>query len=711
MAASGSLSWMEKTRDEIQKLQEWKDFTAKLCDAVQQQMNESNVNTFTDLSESEKVFVLEKAAKALNAGDIYTKLSAHISSCLEDNLYNYAARELQDSDIPKNQSDLVVKHIQDGVITILEKRPELKTKLHVLFNQPLPVSLRTLTWRLQLSNTKARMDYLTQQSMNKARSVLDGEILLQCQALLSQEQTFQHFRDKKNLERMMRNVLSYYHKCKNLKGHLPEADYLLLLPLVQAVMDTSNPSTSLSSMSALLVEEYITFMDSRPSAIQDPTSDDLIFQETAQLLNKLDPILARTMQTIYTSQGSHSNSRKREALLSGIHKMMLPVVQVLFVGYLNMNTLMYVWDQYIIGLDQPSYNCLPAICVAFIILLRGHLTSCSSHHEIEAVFKTQGSTLSVEEFQTIINTHFYPELFGLLTKGESSLYPVHDPTQATPQWSHLSRVTIPQRITPQGRRKAREEQEMLKRQTAERQQKEEQMRLLQEELQRRQEEARLNMLLEDTKRTYEVEKSHLENQLKQEQQESYEMKKKAEKQISELQDEIRRLTQQRRESVGGYSVESILAPPPSVNSHTSNRSGSSNLPKTPEQKAVPSSMTPIKEVNGRTASIVVLDLLKAVMESADSIINGRNIAERDTLNGMTREHLRNYKEDIKSAQIEIFGHELEPDELDNIKEPKKTTLAKKLSMVIRRKSEARYTASSKAEEKRLTDTVTYTNTL
>ncbi|MEE6468469.1 hypothetical protein FKM82_008291 [Ascaphus truei] len=430
-ASSASLPWLEKTRYQIENLQEWKEFTTRLNDAVQQQMNERNVNFFTDLSETEKVFVLEKAARALHTGDVYNKLAGQIRSCLEDNIYSYVSDERQSSDITKNQSDQVTGHIQDGVINILDKRPGMKGKLHALFNQPLPGSLRTLTWRLQLSNTKARMEYLTQVSMNKARSVLDREISLHCQALLSKEQTFQHLKDNQISVRTMRNVLSYYHTLQHIQGSLPEAAYLLLVPLVHVVIDTCTPSTLLDSVSTLLVEEYITFMDSRPTLMrklyssEDSTSNEKIFQEMALVLNKIDQNLVRTVQSIYASLATNPE----EALLLGMHKILQPILQTLFVGYLNMSTLLYVWDQYIIGLDQPAYNCLPAISLAFLILLQDHLRGCLSHSEVETVIKTKGPTLSVQEFQVIISKYFYTELFSVLNKDGSSHFPVHDPTQ------------------------------------------------------------------------------------------------------------------------------------------------------------------------------------------------------------------------------------------------------------------------------------------
>ncbi|XP_075054301.1 uncharacterized protein LOC142140470 [Mixophyes fleayi] len=369
-----------------------------------------------------------------------------------------------------------------------------------------------------------------------------------------------------------------------------------------------------------------------------------------------------------------------------------------------MDTLLYVWDQYILGLDEPDYNCLPAIGLTFLILLQGRLSGCSLQSDVEAALKTGGPTLSVQEFQMIINRHFYQDLFNSLNKGESSQFPVHDPTQASPQWSYVSKVTAPPRTRPQDRRKAREEREIFQRQVAEKERREELMRRQQAEETKRQEEERLNRLLEDTRRRYTEEKSALENQIKQEQQQNYELEKRATAQINELQSEIRSLLQQRRVSFGGYSVESVTAPPPSANSQTPTKSSDSQS--TPERHTV--STHRAQDVNGKTANTVVLDLLKQLMESADILINGQTVAERDTLNGITRKHLRDYKEDVKNAEIEIFGRELELNELDHIEEPKRTAISKRLSQAIKRRTEARFTAAVRSSDQKLPGNVTYT---
>ncbi|XP_075706985.1 uncharacterized protein LOC142741499 [Rhinoderma darwinii] len=663
-------------------------------------MTENNINFFNDLSETEKIFVLEKAAKALKSGAIYNELSVRISSSLEENILSYVVQEQQDGNIQGSQSDVVASHIQDGVINILENRPNMKVKLHSLLNHPIPVTLRTLAWKLQLSNTKARMEYLTHVSMNKARSVLDREIALHCETLLSTEQTFQNLKDNKGIARCMRNVMSYFHK--HARTSLLDEDYILLVPLAQTVFTTSKPSTSLDSLSTLLVEEYITFMDSRPSIMHRDEHPEKsgTFQKMSLSLQTLDQSLAQTIQNIYVDEAENPEG----VLTLGLQRILQPVFHVLFVGYLNINTLLYVWDQYILGLDEPEFNCLPAFGLAFLILLQRHLNG-SDTSDMQAALKTAGTSISVQEFQTVINKHFYQDLFSSLNKGGSNQFPVHDPTKATPHWSYVTKVTTYPRTRPQDRRQAREEREILQRQMAEKEQREERKRHQKEEEQKRQQEERLNQILAQTRRTYEEDKAALENQLKKEQQQSYEIERRATEQINELQGEIRQLLQKRRASFGGDSVESVIAPPPSIISQTPTQfRNTESRPSTTERQLDHT----VKEVNGKTANTVVLDLLQKIMESADTLINGQTLAERDILNSISRKHLKNYSQDVKNAEIEIFGHELELNELDNIEEPKRTEISKRLSEATNRQSEARYTATVRTSGQSLSQNVTYT---
>nr|XP_034995216.1 uncharacterized protein LOC118096919 isoform X4 [Zootoca vivipara] len=187
-----------KCSHQSHSVKEWEDFILTLSDAVQQQMAESHINALQDLSEAAKGFVLEKAVSAIQGGDAYKALMSQVSGCLEEQIYCQIAREIQDGDRRvKNKPALLLNHLKDGVMTLLEERPELRGRLCSLFNQPLPADLRHLTWKLYLSNTKARLGYLSHLAANRATSRKDREISLRCRALLDSEPTFQSLRNHK----------------------------------------------------------------------------------------------------------------------------------------------------------------------------------------------------------------------------------------------------------------------------------------------------------------------------------------------------------------------------------------------------------------------------------------------------------------------------------------------------------------------------------
>ncbi|KAG6927111.1 hypothetical protein G0U57_010602, partial [Chelydra serpentina] len=70
---------------------------------------------------------------------------------------------------------------------------------------------------------------------------------------------------------------------------------------------------------------------------------------------------------------------------------------------------------------------------------------------------------------------------------------------------------------------------------------------------------------------------------------------------------------------------------------------------------------------------------------------GSNAAEQDSLNAATKEHLRNYSQDCKNAEIEVFGHQINTEDRKKIPEPKRQ-LRETLTAAIRRHAEARYKA-------------------
>ncbi|XP_066551196.1 uncharacterized protein LOC136717661 [Amia ocellicauda] len=686
--------WIIRARNIIEDSQEWKAFTAELFEAVQQQLTESHVSLFTDLSEAEKTLFLERAAKAVHRGTAYKDIIIHISSTLDYMLSSYVAKETNDCGPICTKSDLFQTHVRDGMVSLLLKWPDMKSKLHALFNHPLPSEVRKVAWRLFLSNTKAQMDYLSLMSVNKAKSRSDLDISQQCQTLLSKQPTFKSLQDSALAGKVMKNTLSYYHRYRRFKTALPDSESLLLIPLTQAAVAGSTPSTSVDSITALLVEEYITFMDSRlafmrpqSTGAQADAENGSVFAEVAQMLLQKDKELSSVIQKIHAQQGGNP----QESLIRGVRSILQPVLRVMFVGFLNMTTLLYIWDQYIIGLDRPSYNCIPAFSCAFMLLLRDRLLACGTQAELAEVTRGQGPALAVRQFQNVISKYFYGELYSQLTKDEAESFPTLDPTQAFfPPWTHLSTNDVPLRTRPQDRRLAREEREVLRAKQTERLKQEQQLQKLREEEEIRREEERLQRQLEETQRISNEQRFLLEEQLAQERQHRYEIQRKAEEQVKLLQAEIAKIKEKQIFS-DVYTIRSFGTPPPSTESKSPFQEDQplGRHPHTPAS-ARQEGLTGAS-VNGRTAETVAADLLQRIKQTIDTAINGQHM-EREELDSLTRSQLQSYREAVRNAELEVCGRYLDAEEMDLMKEPLKSHLKSRLAAATRRRVEARYRA-------------------
>ncbi|XP_062887053.1 uncharacterized protein LOC134336647 isoform X2 [Mobula hypostoma] len=253
--------WLAEVREQVQLSEGWQEYCKELVDVVLQQLAEGHVNSFTDLSASEKTLFVDRAAKAINEGSVYKTLVNRIGSTLEKQICRHLVGKIQESKPVQTRNEAFQSHIQDGMISLLHKWPDMKSKLHILFNHSLPPDLRKLTWNFYLSNTKVRMEYLSWLSLNVAQSSNNKEILLKCESLLSSDPTFKTLSETNYAARAMRNVLSYYQNIQPCSMCLSESNYLLLVPLVQVSTAAATQNTTLSSLSTQLVEKYVTFME------------------------------------------------------------------------------------------------------------------------------------------------------------------------------------------------------------------------------------------------------------------------------------------------------------------------------------------------------------------------------------------------------------------------------------------------------------------
>ncbi|XP_072909176.1 uncharacterized protein [Hemitrygon akajei] len=298
--------WLAEVREQVQFSEGWQEYCKELVDVVLQQLAEGHVNFFTDLSTSEKTLLVDRAAKVINEGSIYKALVSRISSTLEEQIFRHLVGKIQESKPVQTRNEAFQSHIQDGVISLLHKWPDMKSKLRILFNHSLPPDLRKLTWNLYLSNTKVRMEYLSWLSLNVVKSSNNKEILLKCESLLSSDPTFKTLSETNYAAWAMRNVLSYYQNIQPPSMCLSESNYLLLVPLVQVSIAAATQNTTLSSLSTQLVEEYVTFMEwwmrQQVNQMSNNSVEDNCFKEIRSMLDEKDKELSARVEKIYAQQ-------------------------------------------------------------------------------------------------------------------------------------------------------------------------------------------------------------------------------------------------------------------------------------------------------------------------------------------------------------------------------------------------------------------------
>lgn len=97
-------------------------------------------------------------------GQAYGKLYHHVSSVLDRDLNRSVSQRQISGASTDSKSDLILDNLLDGSVGLLKKWPELRSKLHVFLNQPLPDHMRPIAWRLFLEDPKCKCNYLRRTS-------------------------------------------------------------------------------------------------------------------------------------------------------------------------------------------------------------------------------------------------------------------------------------------------------------------------------------------------------------------------------------------------------------------------------------------------------------------------------------------------------------------------------------------------------------------
>ncbi|KAL4224027.1 hypothetical protein ACF0H5_017484 [Mactra antiquata] len=695
----GYPKWLLDSKENISDAPEWKSFLHELHDAIQQQLTESHVQYFSDLSEAEKELFMQRATKAIQGGSTYSNLYKKVSLLLDQNMNEEVSRQLLEEHPIGTKSDLVIDFAEDGSLSLLKKWPDMKTKLCFCLNQPLPYKVRQLAWRLYLTNTRVRKQYvdLLNSDPRKAISQYDYEIDQNCQQLLNSEKTFVDLRGSQGVFYSMKAVLSYYHATMRTKTRLRDVDHMLVVPFV-AVSSPNIPRKEPPSSRtiALLVEEFLTFQESRPGFVVDSGSETHeeemrgFVDKVAKLLQKYYPETVTIIANKYVPSKDKivaTEAGSFAVLKDGLTILIRPLIRSMFVGYLRMDSLLYVWDQYMIGIDTPGFNVeLLAIVTAIILgLLKDKLKEAQNSVQMESALKNEAPKLTIPQFQYEIKKNHYQELWMMLQKDFKSAMPVLDPTQAIhPPWRHWYNDVIPPYTRPHDRKTAREEREAERERLGQQQRENALQRRENEHTKRKREEDEYMKLAAADRRRVEQEKLSLEDQLADERRRHEEAERRAREEIEQLKLQMAMLSQrQPSRPASNYSVSSyisrvLIPPPPTPASHAS-------VPPpimTPRRTPTPA-VSPTEQFN-----IAMKDFLQKIADAQNRIAHSDG-ADKEFLDKKTEGFLHQNIRDIKQAQIELFGRKFEPGEFDKMPPEEQQDKSDKMMTLIQKWREDR----------------------
>lgn len=91
-------------------------------------------------------------------GPTHAELFKRVSKSLDRQLNNEVSRQLLEDFPVSTKNDLLIGNTQDGIVSLLKKWPDMRSKLTALFNQSLSDSIRPIAWKTFLENGKGLRD-------------------------------------------------------------------------------------------------------------------------------------------------------------------------------------------------------------------------------------------------------------------------------------------------------------------------------------------------------------------------------------------------------------------------------------------------------------------------------------------------------------------------------------------------------------------------
>ncbi|XP_032236000.2 uncharacterized protein LOC5510899 [Nematostella vectensis] len=664
MADKKGLQWLSEAKAEIAATDEWKRLTLELNEAVQQHLTENHVSYFADLTNVEKLVFLNRASKLVKDGSRYTDVVAMVGRTVDRCVNEAILGELMSPHNDRTKTQLLMDSTCDACVNILQKWPSLKPKLFSNLNRPLPPKLRKIIWKMFLDKPSINDDYILKKKSKSTQALQHESVIKQrSEAFLLSEQKFQalSMETKTYLVDVMTSSLVYYSQISSNQSHtLGDTEYMLAIPFIEVFLSDMNikkdqNGKELLQATAQFVEVFTNFMETRPLYLKDSGSMEFhsalkqVGITMATLLEQCDLQLATFLQKALAEDGS-------QTLQGCLSVLVRAYIRSMFVGYVSMDVLCYIWDQYVISIKYPKFQSIPTFAVALLLVLKTHLLACKNRRQLEDALFQGAKEVKTQELQNIVHDHFLSGWRQLIEEevGGSEL-PLVDPIatlggcEPWAWWLHDAPVP---RQYPGDRRAAREKREADRLQRAQEKKRAELRKAHKEEEKLRAKEDALRRTFHQEKTTQEQKIAELENALHSERRARYDVEQ-------DMAEEIRRLREQLTDLTG-------VAASPSVARSTS-------LPPTP--RSVQSEPPPSRgegEVQGLLRQLVCRSIA-----GVEQLAIGIDIQKEEVQRKVAISNRRNLME-YKEAELAVFGGELSSEDWDQMTSEERENNRKRL---------------------------------
>ncbi|XP_076823197.1 uncharacterized protein LOC143469400 [Clavelina lepadiformis] len=707
--------WLQEAKLLVQRSDEWMTFSKALYDVVSVHLHENGIKSFATLGPSEKTMLILKAVDAMKGETSYKDILAKISASLDGQLRH----ELQGSSHcqPNAKSELLAEKFQFAIEAILSKSPHTKAQLSQCANKSLDANLRYTLWKAKLENPQVRQSYLklVENSPKKLVSKFDLEISQKCQSLLRDDDSLKPLQVLKPSSSVLRHVLSYHHAQSMSKSSLTDVEYLLAVPLVYCTLakfssgkNLKKPETLTRAAMATLIEQFELFWEKRPDFAKSPEpgrSMNAFAMEAIEALKEMDTNLMTSISEVYGKTFKVTEN----VAVRAIAILFQPLLRTFFVGYLPLVTVMFIWDQIIVGYDVKEYNPLPVVCAVLLYLARESIEECSSWRALENNFKSCLKTQDLAPVRgTLAQNNFDTKLEDVLDR-ENSLhrhYPVPTATalKSLPAWrcwysdklvAHFSEKRATKRAHFTAIQEAPETEDVestksLRNFRGEREHLIEELNLMKEELmEARKQIAERSREKEELEDRAETEIERLKKKL-----DLY--RKRRSTVVTSHDAQLFGLSRPDYEESESSSLAGGIPPPPSIATAPKSPAASPVTP-SPSKPASVREPTPVKvseietppvtqeeaerstvEDSNEKAKEVMKDLVRSIMQGIDRLAHGTG-AERETLNAQTRSDLNVVRAAYEDAKTKVFGKPTTDEELAGIEEEERQNKISKVS--------------------------------